>query len=763
MSSVKEGIVIYDPLTELVISLPLGGIYGDLVTTGNAQIIFNKDLTDPSNRIRATQLGTAGADVIIDGSPQPPGPGYILETTSATTAEWILNNTNTDAANVGTSGVGVYRDKTSDTLNFKKLRTTTRLSVLDDLLTDTVLFDVNESNLLLQNLGGTLSIAHGGTGATTVDGAVANLNLTKQNVSSVAPMPTDDSSLGYTEGSTWVDTTTNIIYFLVDATPGAAVWSTGGSSVYTASNVNVGGIGTFKQLAGSDFEFRGINSASSKVSVTLDVPNNEIDIDIVQGQIDHDSLLNYSANRHIDHSAVSITAGTGLSGGGDITTTRTLNVDITGLVLETVVDSTNDLLLLYDASSSTHKKVHPGSLPGASGEANTGSNVNVGGVGVFKQKTGVNLEFKGIVAASNKITIGSDVPNNTITIDAAPGNIDHNSLLNYSANEHVDHSSVSITAGTGLSGGGNITASRTLNIDIPTLALETVLDPANDLLIMYDASTSSHKKIHPSILPNEIITGSNVGVGGVGVFKQKTGTNFEFRNVIADSSKVTVTLDAPNNEIGVDIVENQIDHNSLLNYSANRHVDHSAVSVSTAANSGLSGGGDITATRSIVLDVNNLVTDAAPDFATDYVPTYDSSASTTKKILLSKLTDIDSYHVTGTSTVSISSTTYFTIPGMTVTPAAGTYTVLFSSMAEGDTNNRTYRYGVFKNGTIVTGSYRDIKTTNNAQRAFSHSICTEAVVTANGTDTIDIRYSVNVAAATFTVYERSMTLTRLAQ
>jgi hypothetical protein len=61
--------------------------------------------------------------------------------------------------------------------------------------------------------------------------------------------------------------------------------------------------------------------------------------------------------------------------------------------------------------------------PGASGgEANTASNVGVGGVGVFKQKTGVNLEFKNINAGSNKVTITNDAGNNEVDIDVAPAN-----------------------------------------------------------------------------------------------------------------------------------------------------------------------------------------------------------------------------------------------------------------------------------------------------------------------------------------------------
>lgn len=51
----------------------------------------------------------------------------------------------------------------------------------------------------------------------------------------------------------------------------------------------------------------------------------------------------------------------------------------------------------------------------------------------------------------------------------------------------------------------------------------------------------------------EANTASNVGVGGVGVFKQKTGVDLEFRNINAGSSKITVTLDAGNNEIDLDV------------------------------------------------------------------------------------------------------------------------------------------------------------------------------------------------------------------
>jgi hypothetical protein len=87
-------------------------------------------------------------------------------------------------------------------------------------------------------------------------------------------------------------------------------------------------------------------------------------------QLDHDSLLNWEATRHVDHAQIDVIAGIGLLGGGPITTDVTLqvkggtaisvdsggvNLNITKLAEAT--PAADDHIAIYDASASLHRKV----------------------------------------------------------------------------------------------------------------------------------------------------------------------------------------------------------------------------------------------------------------------------------------------------------------------------------------------------------------------------------------------------------------------
>lgn len=77
-----------------------------------------------------------------------------------------------------------------------------------------------------------------------------------------------------------------------------------------------------------------------------------------------------------------------------------------------------------------------------------------------------------------------DDANGTLTPD-----VDHDATTNFVANEHIDHSAVSISPGTGLSGGGDITASRTISLS--HLGLESLTDPNADRVFFWDDSAGA--------------------------------------------------------------------------------------------------------------------------------------------------------------------------------------------------------------------------------------------------------------------------------
>jgi len=83
-----------------------------------------------------------------------------------------------------------------------------------------------------------------------------------------------------------------------------------------------------------------------------------------------------------------------------------------------------------------------------------------------------NITASGNITASefygdgaNITNVGFDNISNKPTLVSASIQIDHDLTTNFVTNEHIDHSTVNITAGAGLNGGGDITVTRTLSVN----------------------------------------------------------------------------------------------------------------------------------------------------------------------------------------------------------------------------------------------------------------------------------------------------------
>jgi len=127
-----------------------------------------------------------------------------------------------------------------------------------------------------------------------------------------------------------------------------------GGSVRNLDNIGSGGGGGSAVTAQEDDTDLTTDMAlvDFKSGLTATNPTgDEVDVTTADGEIDHDSLSNFDANEHVDHSSVSISAGDGLSGGGDITTSRTLTAQSVQSISSNTTASAQNVLLA-DASGS---------------------------------------------------------------------------------------------------------------------------------------------------------------------------------------------------------------------------------------------------------------------------------------------------------------------------------------------------------------------------------------------------------------------------
>lgn len=170
-----------------------------------------------------------------------------------------------------------------------------------------------------------------------------------------------------------------------------------------------------------------------------------------------------------------ITAAGALTGGGDLSSNRTITLDITALTaLTSGLDTSNDYVLLYDASATAYKKINPSNLVGPLSS----------GVSSFNGRSGSVVP----VSADYTAAQVTNTPAGTIaatTVQAAIDELD---------TEKVP-TTRTVSAGGALTGGGNLSGNRTITLDVSGLTEDTAPLRSTDFLLAYDVSASAHKKV----------------------------------------------------------------------------------------------------------------------------------------------------------------------------------------------------------------------------------------------------------------------------
>ena len=169
-------------------------------------------------------------------------------------------------------------------------------------------------------------------------------------------------------------------------------------------------------------------------------------------------------------------------------------------------------------------------------------------------------------------------------------------MSGFVGNEHIDHSTVTLTAGNGLTGGGTIAANRTFTIQANTgVTANSEGLFTNDSEIVHDNLSGFVGNEHIDHTQVSLTAGSGL-TGGGDISSSRTITVLANTGITANST-------------GVFTNDSEIDHDSLSGFVSNEHIDHTAVSITSG--NGLTGGGDISATRTLAVTGGTGVTSNA--------------------------------------------------------------------------------------------------------------------------------------------------------
>lgn len=254
---------------------------------------------------------------------------------------------------------------------------------------------------------------------------------------------------------------------------------------------------------------------------------------------------------------------------------------------------------------------NPGTVSsGGGGETNTISNAGTVGQSLVNGKVGVDLQVKGLNVGSSKVSLTNNTTTKTVDVDVVDANLSiagsqltgtipaarmpaytgdvttsAGSVNNTIANNAVTNAKAAQMAANTIKGNNtgvtanqadltttqvksmlsldqvpNVDATNASNLSsgsIPSGRFGATTVPISSINATGTASSSTYLRGDGTWNTlsgvGETNTASNVGVGGVGIYKQKTGVNFDLRNINAGSNKIGVTLDAANNEVDIDV------------------------------------------------------------------------------------------------------------------------------------------------------------------------------------------------------------------
>lgn len=157
------------------------------------------------------------------------------------------------------------------------------------------------------------------------------------------------------------------------------------------------------------------------------------------------------------------------------------------------------------------------------------ANVDLGNTGKVGVDSAAAPDYIGATSGVGVVRTGASITKTDggdfVTLAVSEANVNHDALQNFVANEHVDHSGVTLTAGAGLTGGGDITVNRSFAVNIPGQAAATVA--SGDLVMIADIDDSNNlKKVTAQSIAD--LAGSDITVQDEGTPLTTAATLFNF-------------------------------------------------------------------------------------------------------------------------------------------------------------------------------------------------------------------------------------------
>ncbi len=180
-----------------------------------------------------------------------------------------------------------------------------------------------------------------------------------------------------------------------------------------------------------------------------------------------------------------------------------------------------------------------GIISGSSNNSNLTTAIVNEGAGILSASAQVSADISGSLSAAAVVGLGAGIisgssSNSNLTtaivsegasIVSASVMVDHDATTNFVANEHIDHSGVTMTAGAGLTGGGTIASTRTFAVGQGT----GVTVNANDIAIGQAVETDSNVQF------NNMVIDGNLTVNGTQTLNNTTNLLIEDRFILMNS------------------------------------------------------------------------------------------------------------------------------------------------------------------------------------------------------------------------------------